>query len=194
MKTITEKQLFKMLRGSVVTLWSFVITMLLCGMGAPLVLATYSSDNPERKPAIIVFAAVFLMLVGMTVYEGRRTRSARAIIKKLKASGELEAVLSDLACEDNYVSARPSEKQSYLQNTVLGKRFVFLFTEGIILHYYELAQLMLVRELDQKVLRAVTTSGKTCVLIRDSFFSGRQVDVFLSELRRRYPACPQLED
>lgn len=192
MSITTERELYKALRGSHATLWSFIAAAVGLAVLFPLAASNYEPDNPEVKNMYIIGALTLLLFIFLAVFEGRRTRRARAVIRHLKKYGELEEALADLAGEDVYLFEKPYSKRTYLQRTALGRRFMFLFEEGVILHYYQLSSLHLNRDADRMMLRAVTTTGKTLTVMYVPVGEDAGTEECVGQLRRRYPGCPEV--
>ncbi len=187
-----EKELCRALRGSQGTLWSFIIAAVVLVVLFLLAIPGSEPDNPETKNMYIVAAITLLIFIILAIFEGHRTRRARTVIRHLKKYGELEEALADLAGEDVWLLEKPYSKRTYLQRTALGRRFMFLFEEGMILHYYQLSSLRLSREADRMTLQAVTTTGKTLTVMYAPVGEDTETDECVSQLRSRYPGCPEV--
>ena len=190
MRITSEKQLRRALCGSRTTSCAFLLLLvaLLCFTPGYL----YESRNNSEFPGmVIVFVAVIAITAFLLHFQNTRIRAARASLKQLKKYGELEEALADLAADDNHVyeTFYPNSKE-HIEHAVLTKRFLFMFSRGIVMPYYQIASLHVSAENGKLTLRMTDTCAKKHEVISGEGSSAGDIRLFIRELGRRYPGCP----
>ena len=193
MKITTARQLKRALTGKN-ALYSFgVFLVTLYPIGAAALIALFP-DEPST--AGLKRATLFALVFGICIIAvlGKRRRTARASMRHLKAYGGVDEAIADLGSPNALVIseaiARSEEKS--LDN-VLGERFLFAFTAGLVIHFYQIKALEVRRETeDISTLFVTDAKGKSFPFVRRSQDKREDIDRCIEHIKKHYPGCPQV--
>ncbi len=146
------------------------------------------SEEFAQQILVWLFIGLFFLILS-DIRAGR----ARRTIRKLRRYGELGMALADLNGEDVYRIPRPSYSSEQIADNVLGEKFIFLFSCGRIIRYYQIKRLLIWRGANKLQLIISDATGKTYPLAELSPKGEAGLTVCLHQLRTRYPGCPVCE-
>ena len=193
MNISTPRQLRRALTGSN-SLYSFGVFLV---SGYPVIAAAMIMLFPGVPAASGLKAAIFFAYVfGLCVIIvlGRRRRASREDFRHLKKSGAIEDAIADLNSPDAFVirEAIARSEEKHLDN-VLGSRFLFAFTAGRILHYYQISKLTVDTDLSGGIILSVTDAkGKSFPVVRRKAENDSDIADAVSHIQKHYPGCPKV--
>lgn len=196
MKNITTaRQLKRALigRNALYSFGFFLVTVYPVGAAALIALFPDEPSVTGLRRAIL-FALVFGICI--VVVLGKRRRAARASMRHLKAAGSVDEAIADLNSPEAIIISEAiarSEEKSI--DNVLGSRFMFVFTAGRVLHYYQIKALEVREEIPGTYTLFVTDAkGKRFPFVRRQEEKREEIDRCIEHIRKHYPGCPDVED
>jgi len=181
-KPITLRKMKRLLKGrnyldivTALAVIAFILWVILSG--------NISKLDPEQLLWLPV-GVLILLLTEITVGRARRT------IRRLRKWGELEAALADLNGSDVHRIPYIPEQSMQIAENVLGEKYIFLFSCGRIIHYYEIKDISTYTLKKKLQVEITDTNGKEYTLLDLPLYRQKDFDECLRQLRARYPGCP----
>jgi|GEM_PF-4843374 len=185
-KKITLWQLKRMLRGTNYIRITAYILMAAFPVWTYMVLA---GEKPHDQPAAAILIWLFIILFSLFI-SGFRIRRAKGTIRQLRSWDELENVLAEIN-GDTYLIPHYPHISEPSKGNLLGNRFIFVFTDGRIIRYYQIAAVSVYRGSDQHQLIISDTTGRRFPLVETLPEDGKIIDDCLEQIHLKYLGCPQ---
>jgi len=163
-------------------------TGILCMAAALLMLPLGLSQNTDAGET--VKSSVIAFLIGLVITLAFSFRPVRALstVRRLRKYGELELALADLGRPDVF----PMPTSDPDCHNYLGQKFIFVFSTGRIIRYYQISSLELCRVEHRLQFNVTDSLGKTYSLAETNRTGVKDIARCAEELRRRYPGWPGL--
>lgn len=186
-------QLYRLLRGFeyVYCLGAFFATLypLLC---LAMIRLFAPPDAPHEWRRMALFGMVFGVCL-MVVFGGR-PRAALASMKHITAYDELDDVLDDLNSPDTqFIENAVTVSSERQQSNAIGKRYLYIFTSGRLLHFYQIKGITVSKDVSGVRLIVTDKKGASLTLVSTPYEGADAVEKCVDLIRKRYPGCPAVK-
>ncbi len=182
-KPVTLRKMKRMLKGR--NYLDIVTALAVIALILWVILSGSISKLDLEQLLWLPVGVIILLLTEINAGRARRT------IRKLRKYGELEEALADLNGGDVHRIPYICEHSMQIAENVLGEKFVFLFSCGRIIHYYEIkAVSVFCTKKKQLQVEITDADGKEHTLLDLPSYRQKDYDECLRQLKARYPGCP----
>lgn len=178
-----------MLAGRNYAFWTAAVLILV----GPMLLISYLQDGKDAGESLQAGIVATGLGVAMTLLFSFRPLRAWKTVRRLRRTGELENALADLNSDRVYfIPFTTPDPNSVAQCNVLGERYIFLFSSGRVIRYYQIRALAVSRVENRLQLNITDRFGKSFSLIETDGSNISLIARCVGELRSRYPGLPDL--